>query len=145
MRSRGPLRSYTVHIGSSFMRFEPPDTCLVAYVGDLSGDDVTPMNAAIEEVAKSIDGMFMLVDLSRTGEVTGHAREGGLHGMRALNPRGTAVFGADFRLRVVATLITKAAALIDARVKGPVSFHEREDQARAWLEGVRRHPGHSHL
>jgi hypothetical protein len=61
--------------------------------------------------------------------------------MRALNPRATAVYGADFHVRVIATLITKAASLIDARVKGPVSFFGSERDARGWLGDIRRRAG----
>src|SRR5262245_969873 len=72
--SRGLLMSHVVHIGASYMRFEPPDTCLIAYVGELEGDDVAQMNASIELVARSVGYVYMLVDLSRTGDVSPDAR-----------------------------------------------------------------------
>jgi hypothetical protein len=123
------------------MRFEPPDIGHVTYIGDLNGDIVFNMNAALEWASKRVGHIYLLVDLGQTGDVTDEARVGGLRGMRTLNPRATAVFGADFHVRVIATLITKAASLIDARVKGPVSFFGRESDARAWLGEIRRRAG----
>lgn len=134
-RRGSDLESLTV--GSSFMRFEPPDTCFVKYVGDLAGEDVNTMNDALERVASEHPTFFLLVDLSRTGAVSESARRYGVKGMRAMNPCGTAVFGADLHRRVVATLITKAASLIDARIKGPVRFFGGEAEARAWLAHLR--------
>jgi hypothetical protein len=138
---REHLVSYSLRIGDSLMRFEPPDICIVHYIGDLNGDVVFNMNAALEWVARRTGYIYLMVDLGKTGEVTDEARVGGLRGMRALNPRATAVFGADFHLRVIAGLITKAASLIDARVKGPVSFFAREEEARAWISEIRRRAG----
>lgn len=138
---REHLVSYSLRIGESLMRFEPPDTCIVHYIGDLNADIVFNMNAALEWVARRTGYIYLMVDLGKTGDVSDEARVGGLRGMRALNPRATAVFGADFHLRVIAGLITKAASLIDARVKGPVSFFAREQEARAWISEVRRRAG----
>jgi len=139
--SHNRLESYTLQIGRSLMRFEPPDITYVQYVGNLTGDVVFNMNSALEWASKRVGHIYLLVDLGRAGEVTDEARVGGLRGMRALNPRATAVFGADFHVRVIATLITKAASLIDARVKGPVSFFGSEREARAWLGDIRRRAG----
>jgi len=139
--SRDRLESYTLQIGRSTMRFEPPDIGHVTYIGDLNGDVVLNMNAALEGASKRAGHIYLLVDLANAGDVTDEARVGGLRGMRVLNPRATAVFGADFHVRVIATLITKAASLIDARVKGPVSFFGREKEARAWLGEIRRRAG----
>ena len=139
--SRVRPESYSLQIGRSSMRFEPPDVGIVSYVGDLTGDIVLNMNSALEWASKRVGYIYLLVDLGRTGEVTEEARVGGLRGMRALNPRATAVFGADFHVRVIASLITKAASLIDARVKGPVSFFASEREARVWMNEIRRRSG----
>jgi hypothetical protein len=140
--SSGPYRgghdAESVTIGLSFMRFEAPDTCFVNYIGDLDGEIVSAMNSALVRISSRLARFFLLVDLSRTGVVSDVARRSGVSGMRALNPCGTAVFGADFHRRVIATLITKAAAVIDARIKGPVSFFAREAEARVWLGHLRR-------
>ncbi len=138
-RARG--ESYSLQIGRSFMRFEPPDVGFVSYVGDLTGDVVVKMNTSLEWASKRVGYIYLMVDLGRAGEVSEEARVGGLRGMRALNPRATAVFGADFHVRVIASLITKAASLIDARVKGPVSFFAGEREARVWLNEIRRRSG----
>ena len=139
--SRARPESYSLQIGRSLMRFEPPDVGVVSYVGDLTGDVVLNMNSALEWASKRVGYIYLLVDLGRTGEVSEEARVGGLRGMRALNPRATAVFGADFHVRVIASLITKAASLIDARVKGPVSFFAGEREARVWMNEIRRRSG----
>ena len=132
---------YSVQIGESSMRFEPPDICLVSYIGDLDDYTVSRMNAALERVAKRIGYIYMLVNLGDVRMVSNEAKAGGLRGMHALDPRATAVFGASLHLRVIAGLITKAASLIDARVRGPVCFFAGEQEARAWLSTIRSRMG----
>ena len=126
----------TLHFGDTTVRFEPPYTCFVEYVGDLNAEVVGQVNAALLEATHGRKYVFLLVDLSRTGIVTDAARQLGMSGMRAMNPRATAVFGADIHRRVIATLITKAAGLLDVRQKGPVCFFAREREARAWLAHI---------
>ncbi|MDI1449012.1 STAS/SEC14 domain-containing protein [Polyangium sp. 6x1] len=125
-------------IGSSRMCFEPPDTCFVTYVGDLDADVVVRMNAALEETVRHRQPVDLLVDLSRTGQVSELVRRHGVFGMLALNPRATAVFGADFHLRVVVSMITKAIRLLHVGLRGQIRFFEREADARAWLAEVKR-------
>ena len=95
------------------------------------------MNSALATASRGVERTFLLVDLSSTGSVTEDARRVAVTGMRALNPQATAVFGADLHHRVIATLITKAAGLLDVRLKGPVCFFVGEKEARAWLTQVR--------
>jgi hypothetical protein len=124
-------------IGSSVMSFEPPDTCFVTYVGDLDADVVSRMNAALTEVAGGRDPLYLLVDLSHAGRVSEFGRRYGAGGMLALNPRATAVFGADFHLRVVVTMIMRATRLLRFDLNGPVHFFKRENEARTWLDEMR--------
>ncbi|MDI3282180.1 STAS/SEC14 domain-containing protein [Polyangium sp. 15x6] len=125
-------------IGSSRMCFEPPNTCFVTYVGDLDADVVARMNAALEETVRHRKHVDLLVDLSRTGQVTELVRRHAVGGMLALNPRATAVFGADFHLRVVVSMITKAIRLLHVGLRGQIKFFEHEMDARAWLAEVKR-------
>lgn len=120
------------------MSFEPPDTCFVTYVGDLDVDVVTRMNAALQETVRAHRPVDLLVDLSRTGQVTESVRRHAVGGMLALNPRATAVFGADFHLRVVVSMITKAIRLLHVDLRGQIKFFEREAEARAWLAEIKR-------
>ncbi|MDI1432545.1 MULTISPECIES: STAS/SEC14 domain-containing protein [Polyangium] len=124
--------------GSSRMCFEPPNTCFVTYVGDLDADIVARMNAALEETMRRHEPVDLLVDLSRTGQVTELVRRHAVGGMLALNPRATAVFGADFHLRVVVSMITKAIRLLHVDLRGQIKFFDREADARAWLAEVKR-------
>jgi len=120
------------------MCFEPPDTCFVTYVGDLDADIVARMNAALEETVRRHKPVDLLVDLSRTGQVMELVRRHAVGGMLALNPRATAVFGADFHLRVVVSMITKAIRLLHVDLRGQIKFFECEADARAWLAEVKR-------
>ncbi|MDI1475083.1 STAS/SEC14 domain-containing protein [Polyangium sp. y55x31] len=125
-------------VGSSRMCFEPPDTCFVTYVGDLDADVVARMNAVLEETTRHRRSVDLLVDLSRTGQVSERVRRHAAFGMLLLNPRATAVFGADFHLRVVVSMITKAIRLLHVDLRGQIKFFDRETDARAWLAEVRR-------
>lgn len=120
------------------MCFEPPDTCFVTYVGDLDADIVTRMNGALAHEARHRKSVDLLVDLSRTGQVPERVRRHAAIGMLVLNPRATAVFGADFHLRVVVSMITKAIRLLHVDLRGQIKFFDREADARAWLAEVKR-------
>lgn len=120
------------------MRFEPPGTCFVTYVGDLDARVVAGMNAVLEATARSRTHIDLLVDLSRTGQVSELVRRHAVGGMLVLNPRATAVFGADFHLRVVVSMITKAIRLLHVDLRGQIKFFEGEAEARAWLDEVER-------
>jgi len=95
------------------------------------------MNTVLEGLTNGCDSMYLLVDLSRVGRVSELGRKQGADGMLALNPRATAVVGADFHLRVVVTMITRATRLLHFGLRGPVRFFAREDEARAWLDEMK--------
>jgi len=120
------------------MCFESPATCFVTYVGDLDADVVAQVNVALEETVRNQKYVDLLVDLSRTGHVSEGVRRLAVGGMLALNPRATAVFGADFHLRVVVSMITKAIRLLHVDLRGQIKFFEREADARAWLADIQR-------
>src|SRR5262249_25897626 len=118
--------------GPSLVRFEPPDICFCAYVGDISAAEGRRTR---DEQDAALDGLpygLMLVDLSKTGAVCAEARKIG-----AERPKvpvyGTAIFGASFAIRVIAQLVTTAGSLLAKVTESPVRFFATENQARAWL------------
>jgi hypothetical protein len=118
--------------GPSFVRFEPPDISFWAFIGDIAEPE---MRRLLQEQIAYLAGAkytLMLVDMSRTGSVAPGARKAG-----AENPPvpvfGTAIFGASFAIRAIATLVTTAGTLFTKATESPVRFFEKEDAARAWL------------
>jgi hypothetical protein len=128
----------TFRIGASTLRFESPSTCAVEYVGILDVDVIEQMNKALMDTSRRIHPLFLIVDLSRTGTVTQLGRRQGAGGMLALNPAATAVIVASFHMRVVVEMITKAAKLLNAGLKGPVELFANEKDARAWITQLQK-------
>jgi hypothetical protein len=128
----------TVHIGSSTLRIEPQNLCLVTYVGVLDTDIIGRMNAALMDAAQRLPAVFLIVDLSRVRTVTQLGRRHGASGMLVLDPAATAVISGSFHMRVVVEMITKAAKLLNKGIRGPVEFCATEAEARAWITRQRK-------
>lgn len=127
------LSQMTMWSGASTLRIEPPNLCIVTYVGMLDVQVIEKMNAHLLDAARRICPLYLIVDLSRVGTVTQLGRRQGAGGMLALNPAATAVIGASFHMRVVVEMITKAAKLLNVGLEGPVDFFASEKEARAWI------------
>ncbi len=127
--------------GASTLRCVKPNLCIVTYVGVLDVDVIEKMNAALLDVARRMEEVYLIVDLSRVRTVTQLGRRQGAGGMLALNPLATAVIGASFHMRVVVEMITKAAKLLNRGLEGPVAFFADEKGARAWISGLTNNRG----
>jgi hypothetical protein len=118
--------------GSTIFRWEPPDTCFLVLVGDVSGEDMRRLIAAALAQTASMTYTFGLIDMSRLGAVAPEARLVAKNEATAIPMRGTAVFGASFHHRVIATLINKAGSILK-KDHQPIAFFATEAEARAWL------------
>lgn len=122
-----------VHIGANTLRVEPPNLCLVTYVGVLDSEVIGQMNTALMDAVQRFPRVFLIVDLSRVHTVTQVGRRHGASGMLVLDPAATAVISGSFHMRVVVEMITKAAKLLNKGIRGPVGFCATETEAREWI------------
>lgn len=129
--------------GAHLQRFEPPDLYIVRIRGNVLGEDMRAQVEALQALAEHTGGgVFWIADVSEMGSLTPQARRMAaaeeFAGVRTLL-RGSAVVGASFTTRVVATLLIRAVRALEPRRIRPVAFVETEAEARAFLEPYRRH------
>jgi hypothetical protein len=109
-------------------------------VGDSEEEHVIGIFSELDELASGVDTIFVLVDISRLGQVTPAARTATTKRKKTTKIGGAAFIGASFQLRVVVTLVVKAASLLRKASQIPLAFFESEAEARAWIEERRRSP-----
>ncbi|MDI3282523.1 STAS/SEC14 domain-containing protein [Polyangium sp. 15x6] len=130
----------TVTVGTHRLAFEPPDTGLVRFVGDVADADVERILDAFTEFATASGRAYLLIDVADVGRVTPEARR--VAAMRQLPPAyaGLVVFGGTFQQQLVAKLATTAGWFLRGRALGkPMPVCVRDERAaRAWLAEQRR-------
>lgn len=125
--------------GGHAYRCEQEGIVFLRIAGDLAEEHVTAFFAAWERLCEGGGRahVFWLIDLAGLGVISPDARK--LIARTPLRPenKGTAIFGASFHQRAMATLVAKALALLQPNVP-PTAFFRSEAEARAWIEGRRR-------
>jgi len=129
--------------GTHLHKFELPDLYIVRLRGDVLGDDMGSQIEALRAIAKRAGGgVFWMADVSGMGALTVQARHAAAakenEDVRALL-RGSAVIGASFATRVIATLLMRAVRTLNPSRIRPAAFVETEAEARAFLAPYRRH------
>lgn len=129
-----------LEIGLHRVEIEPPDTCVVRFVGDLDAVEVSRILDAFEGLAAGRARAYLLLDIRRLGQISPEARR--VSGMRQLPPSyaGLVLFGGSFQQQLMAKLATTAGWLLRGRYLGkpkPACVDD-ERAARAWLSAQRR-------
>jgi hypothetical protein len=122
--------------GPSFVRFEPPDILIGAFIGEITESEMRRICVEQRRITGDDPRIFVLFDLSRLGHVTPDARHAAAKELKGTVVRAAAYFGASFRFRVLATLVVKGINLMN-RTSTPTSFFETEAEARAWISEIR--------
>ena len=118
--------------------WEPPDIVVWEFIGEV---DAKVMNDLYSEQARLSLGkphVLVLVHLERAGKVTTEARHEAARKRDTMNVRGIAYVGASFHLRVLATLVTKAATMLHRASDNPMRFMKTKAEALAWFAERRR-------
>lgn len=127
--------------GGSIVRREASDICFLRFVGDISPEEMRRLTTEARDLIASGRCAFLLVDVSRVGQVTAEARAAAsavaTEKAATAGVSPIAVFGASFQVRVLATLVHKANALIRRSTPRPIDFFGTEAEARAWLDELR--------
>jgi len=119
---------------ASYVRWDPPDTVFVAIIGDISPAESDRLTGEIRRLTLDKPRAFLLSDVRRVGEVGTETRNRWIDAMKSVDICGTAIFGASFYIRVIATLGHKIGKVLHGRDNNPYFFCDTEAQARAWIE-----------
>lgn len=121
------------------LRLEPPDILALRVSGEVSKDDMSRLIEEMIRIAAERQRLFCLCDSSKVTSVDADARKVAAALLPSIAVEAIAVFGMSFQIRVLTTLIIKAAALLSrANSSPPTVIFDTEAQARAWLDQRRR-------
>jgi hypothetical protein len=113
------------------LQFEGETSILVLW-GNIQEPEMRDLIAKLREHWRRHPYTLSLCDLSRFDTVSPAARKLFADASHEMNTRGSALYGASFQTRIIATLVMKAASLLSKR-DNPMLFCETEAEAREWL------------
>lgn len=119
----------------SSVRFEPPDLCVLTFVGSVAPEDI---HAVFMERARLVAGLpdiYMLIDVSQVTSVSPAARKTIGDRSGGVPVRATVIIGAPFAIRALATLVSKGVEMLKGGRDTLLSFAATEAEGRAWLVG----------
>jgi len=126
-------------IGNHATHFEEPDILSMKLVGEVGPEEVREINRMHLEFGRNRDHMFYLIDLSELDNLSSQVRKEASETVRSLPLRGTVIFGAPLRAKVLAKLLMTAVNMFKGgKNANPVEFTDTEAEARAWLDRRRR-------
>lgn len=128
-------------IGRHTTKFEEPDLLFMKLVGDVSNEEVREINQAHLTYGQNVPYLFYLIDLSELDNLAPQVRKEASEVVKVLPLRGTAIYGAPLKAKVLAKLMLTAANMFrGGKNPNPVEFYDTEEQARAWIEKRRAQP-----
>jgi hypothetical protein len=113
------------------------DLCHMTFWGHVNEHHAREMQQKQLDYAKGRPYLLSICDLRTFETVSPEARKVFSTNSSELDGRGTALYGASFQARVVATLVMKAASLF-AKKDSPVYFCATEQEAREWINQRRK-------
>ncbi len=127
-------------VGSHRLRFIPPDTVRVWWMGTATGDDFARI---IEWSVLQMENRpyFVIADLSQLTTISTDARELSARDTRMHAILRVAMLGASFHIRVVVSMVTRAMELFYKEQRGKMRFFDNEADALAWLKAERTRLG----
>lgn len=121
-------------IGKHFTTLEEPDILYMKLVGDVSNEEVKVINQAHLEYAQRGKNLFYLIDLSELDNLAPQVRKEASDTVKLLPLRGTAIYGAPLKAKVLAKLMLTASNMFrGGKNPNPVEFVDSEEEARAWI------------
>jgi hypothetical protein len=118
------------------LQFEGETSVLVLW-GDIQEPEMRELIVKLREHWRRHPYTLSICDLSRFDSVSPAARKLFADASHDMNTRGSALYGASFQTRIIATLVMKAASLLSKR-DNPMLFCETEAEAREWLNQKRK-------
>ncbi len=128
-------------IGKHFTTLEDPDIIYMKLVGDVSNEEVRVINKAHLEYGDLGKTLYYLIDLSQLDNLAPQVRKEASDTVKRLPLRGTAIYGAPLKAKVLAKLMLTASNMFrGGKNPNPVEFHDNEEEARAWIAKRREQP-----
>ena len=125
-------------IGKHLTGFEEPDILYMKLIGDVTNEEVREINQTHIDYSRTSPQLFYLVDLSELDNLAPQVRKEASEVVKSLPLRGTAIYGAPLKARVLAKLMLTAANMFrGGKDKNPVEFCTTEQEARAWIDNRR--------
>jgi hypothetical protein len=122
-------------IGQHVTGFQEPDILFMKLVGDVSNEEVREINQAHLDIAQGFQQLFYLIDLSQLDNLGPQVRKEASDVVKMLPLRGTAIYGAPLKAKVLAKLMLTAASMFrGGKNFNPVEFLDNEGEARAWIQ-----------
>lgn len=126
-------------IGKSSTSMELPDIVHLKLVGEISLEECREINQAHIDYAKELPYFFYMIDLSDLDNIPAAVRKEASETVKLLPLRGTVIYQAPLRARVIAKLLLTAANLFRGGAgQNPTDSVNTEEEARAWVERRRR-------
>lgn len=126
-------------IGNHSTSMEPTDIVHLKLVGEVSIEEGRAINQTHIDYAKELPHFYYMIDLGELDNIPAVVRKEASETVKILPLRGTVIYQAPLRARVIAKLLLTAANLFRGGAgQNPVDFVETEEEARAWIERRRR-------
>ena len=119
-------------IGRQFTALELPDIVHLRLQGMVTLEEAKLINELHLEYAQDVSHFFYLIDLEGLDDLPAAVRREASSVVKILPLRGTVVYNAPLRAKVLAKLLLTAASLFRrGEETNPVFFADTEDEARA--------------
>jgi hypothetical protein len=126
-------------IGKHTTSYEEPDILYLKLVGEVDTAEVREINQRHLDYGKDRDHLFYLLDLSELDNLPAQVRREASETVKVLPLRGTVVYGAPLKAKILAKLLMTAVNLFKGgKNQNVVEFTDTETEARAWLDRRRR-------
>lgn len=121
-----------IRFGSHTARFEPPDLFVLNFVGDLGAEDLR----ALGQFLKQPKGNFYIIlETTQMGSYTTEAKKN-IKGIPMAS--GIAIYGATRKLQIILSILNKVYMMVNLGKDIPLTFVSSEQEARQWVDYVRK-------
>jgi hypothetical protein len=120
--------------GRQSTSLELPDIVHMKLVGEVTLEECRQLNESHLEYAKHVSYFFYWIDMTELEDLPAAVRREASATVKLLSVRGTVVYNAPLRARVLAKLLLTAANLFrSGPEKNPVVFAENAEEANAYF------------
>jgi hypothetical protein len=125
--------------GKQFTALEFPDVLYMKLQGKVTLEECRQINRAHLEYSQDVPHFMYFIDLTELEDLPPDVRKEASSTVKLLPVRGTVVFNAPLRAKVLARLLLTASNLFRRGPEvNPLIFVDSEEEGRAWVEKRRR-------
>jgi len=125
--------------GQQFTALEPSDIVYMKLKGKVTLDECRQINRAQLSYAQDVSNFIYFIDLTELEDLPPEVRKEASGTVKLLPVRGTVIFNAPLRAKVLARLLLTASNLFRRGPEvNPLVFVDSEQEGRNWIEKRRR-------